>query len=398
MKFFILTILICIYSTVLFSQHRCIKGVILDAVTNKAVPNAHIFFDPKHASVSNVKGAFILNYDEQNNNDSIIISCIGYQTKIISIEEFTGSKSFNEISLNPITYKLDEVIIPADGLSPYELLQCALNNLKTNYLDRKICYHCSYYEHIDQLFLNRGATERTVKSEFLLETKATNRIKRIIDNSIDEKIFFISINRGETKLFAERVKEPNNLKYLLMENLLNYRHPIFYSQKKKNYEIANTYFDSSLVKYIIEIAITPKDTNTDFAYVNVFITSDRHQIIKVHERFLNSQEPDDNPIGKYGIYRYSDEETLLIFKINREERLELSYLHSFYGNSFYDPGNNKTTFTKDIFVKLNVLGIVKNGEALKNKLPEMQYDKNIYDQDYHGNKSFKLETSIEYTK
>ena len=157
----------------------------------------------------------------------------------------------------------------------------------------------------------------------------------------------------------------------------------------------NNYYDSILEKDIIEIGITPKDTNKHFAYANVFITSNKHQIVKIRNQYFYSKEPDE-PVSKYGIYRYSDSESLLIFTINNNERLELSYFHEFYGNSFYDPKSKKTTFTCNVFAKLNVIGIVKNGKTLKNKLPEMQYNKNIYDQEYNESKSFILKPNIEY--
>ncbi len=386
-----------IYANAIYSQDVTIKGTVIDEVTAKPVAYAHIYFDYNLGSSTNREGKFILNYDENMiNNDSLTISCIGYKPKKISLSEIDKYND-NRISIIPLIYKFDAITIKSQEITPYELLQSALHKLKTNCLNKSTFYHCAYYEHIDLFQEIPDTTTRTVKSNILLETQKYNKIRKNIGLSIDEKIYFISIDRGKERLFADHIKEPSELKYLLAENLLNYRRNIFYSKKKYNYEIEQIYYDSTLLNSIIEIAITPKDTNKHFGYANVFIASNKHQIIRVQERYLKSRVPDGSN-GKYGVYRYADSESLIVYKINSDGKMELSYIHSFFGNSFYEPEINKTTYVKNVFIKLNVIGKVKNGYKLKNELPEMQYDKNAYNQEYNDNKSFKLEPGIEYAK
>jgi hypothetical protein len=395
----ILLVAILLNSLNLNSQDYIIKGRIIDSLTNQPIPFAHIYFDINHGSVSNIDGIFTLDIIS-NINSKIFVSCVGYKTKIILIKDLNKSKS-NIIFLNQNPYNLGEIEIVSQQINAYQILQSALDTFRLYGMNDKWFYHCSYMEYHEVMSLkdDTNTSYRTVKSDLLLETKPSKRFVRNLDNSIDEKIFFISIDKGtQTLAHEDKVKETNELKYLITENTLNYRNEIFYLKSKYSYTINETYFDSTLNKRIIEVAISPKDTLSEFSYVSVFITSDKYEIIKVHNRFLFSKDKDFDNFGKLGIYKYLDKEVLVEYSIDSSNRIVLSYIHAYFGNSFTDRKKDKVVYQKNVFAKINVLGVVVNGEELKQLLPEMQYDRNIYDQDYNSNQSFILYPEILYLK
>ena len=378
-----------------FSQELFIRATVLNKSDNSPISYCHAYFNIKNGSSTNGKGEFILNYSKNiGTKDSLSISCIGFKKKKISFNNINLIKS-NTIYLEPSAYNLDDVEVKSDAITPYEILQSALNKLSENCVSSTKHYQCSYYEHIDLMMENKDFTTRTVKGDLILSVPKINRIKRIVINSINEKIHFIAINKGSSKLFADHIKEPNSLKYLIMENTLRYWQAVFYSPKKYNYSIAQVYYDSSFHTSVMEVSISPKDSLSEFAYVSVFITTGKHQILKVNMRYLYSKMEDEKP-GKYGIYRYSNTENLLIYRMRKDNKMELSYIHSFSGQSYYDTVKQENTLKKDVFVKLNVLNEVINGEELIKELPEMQYGKNIYNQESNDNKSFELKPEILY--
>lgn len=94
-----------------FVDGQSFNGKIIDAISKEPLIYANIALNTKDKGVvSNEYGFFIFPEIEKYKKDSLIISYLGYQTKIIAIEESLISKS-NIILLKPETNSLDEVIL-----------------------------------------------------------------------------------------------------------------------------------------------------------------------------------------------------------------------------------------------------------------------------------------------
>ncbi|WP_290701696.1 carboxypeptidase-like regulatory domain-containing protein [Lacinutrix sp.] len=94
-----------------FVEGQSLNGKVIDAISQKPLIYANIALNTKDKGVaSNEDGFFLFPEIEKYKKDSLIISYLGYQTKIVAIESFLLSKS-NIIPLKPETSSLDEVIL-----------------------------------------------------------------------------------------------------------------------------------------------------------------------------------------------------------------------------------------------------------------------------------------------
>ncbi len=111
--FFLLFIFKC---SLTFSQNS-LKGVVLDAESNKPVPYVSIgITDKPNGTVSNAEGEFKIDLDTKvNNNDTLKFSSVGYQSKAFLVAElrdkFKGGPL--NISLEKAVKELKQVTINA---------------------------------------------------------------------------------------------------------------------------------------------------------------------------------------------------------------------------------------------------------------------------------------------
>ena len=57
-----------------------LSGIILDETNKKPIPFSSVYLKSGKGVVSNEEGRFRLNINSANDNDSLYISCMGYQT------------------------------------------------------------------------------------------------------------------------------------------------------------------------------------------------------------------------------------------------------------------------------------------------------------------------------
>jgi hypothetical protein len=94
----------------LFSQ-EVIDGTVIDSKTKKPVEYVNIGFIGKNiGTVSDVNGAFSISIEEQLSDDSILFSCIGYESRFIHVEDLKNNKS-GDVFLSEKLIKLNEVIV-----------------------------------------------------------------------------------------------------------------------------------------------------------------------------------------------------------------------------------------------------------------------------------------------
>ncbi|MEI7513684.1 MAG: carboxypeptidase-like regulatory domain-containing protein, partial [bacterium] len=80
------------------------NGQIIDEASKQGIAFANIYVKDKGFGViSNGEGAFLLNYKGIVTNDTLVISCLGYFEKRISISKVLADKQ-NKLSLVPQFY------------------------------------------------------------------------------------------------------------------------------------------------------------------------------------------------------------------------------------------------------------------------------------------------------
>lgn len=86
-----------------------IKGVILNKINAQPVEYVNIGIPGKNTgTVSDLNGNFFLEVDENLKNDSLLISCIGYQPELIKISDFLN-RPILQIFLTEKTYDLKQI-------------------------------------------------------------------------------------------------------------------------------------------------------------------------------------------------------------------------------------------------------------------------------------------------
>lgn len=126
------------------------KGKLIDLETNAALPFATIKLKNEWRGViSNAVGDFQLPLLSISSSDTLVISCIGYESKILPIEQLSVDK-LNTIKLQPSTTLLSEVVIRANKikqLSGYRIVKKAIQNIPLNFPKSYYSYLAYYRDY-----------------------------------------------------------------------------------------------------------------------------------------------------------------------------------------------------------------------------------------------------------
>jgi hypothetical protein len=134
-------------SSVIFAQTEAfINGKVINQSTQEPVPFATILLKNNQLGVyANTDGDFKILRNADFQNDSIIITCIGYKRYSAALRHFEEN-SFNTVSLIPIIYDLGEVKVIASGkkLGAIGIIMRAIRKIPHNN-PLKPFSHISYY-------------------------------------------------------------------------------------------------------------------------------------------------------------------------------------------------------------------------------------------------------------
>ncbi len=107
-----------------------VKGRIIDGGTNQPVALASIFIAGSSVgTVANTEGVFVLKIPGTYRNDSVLISCMGYESLELGIDQFDNEH--NLVRLRAIPIPLEEVTIV--NRDARDLITSALENIRNNY-------------------------------------------------------------------------------------------------------------------------------------------------------------------------------------------------------------------------------------------------------------------------
>ena len=126
------------------AQNRSVfLGIVVDHVTETAIPYAHVTFDGTAVGTSaNLDGQFELKIPAGALPATVRISCIGYESVTLTVAEIPSDRQ--RINLAPVTTALDGVVVSADKPKKKELNQArrlvkrALRRIPKNYSDEAI--------------------------------------------------------------------------------------------------------------------------------------------------------------------------------------------------------------------------------------------------------------------
>ena len=104
-----LSILISLFTTIIFAQSKIAKGFILNEATKQPIPYVNIsILKSQVGTSSDDDGSYSLEISEADLKNGIILTSMGYQDSILPVSQFVDQKT---ILLKPNTEQLNEVVI-----------------------------------------------------------------------------------------------------------------------------------------------------------------------------------------------------------------------------------------------------------------------------------------------
>ncbi len=200
MKKKLLTSIFClVFTNFLFSQCS-LNGIVLNSKTKKPIPLVSVLVkNTKAGNSTNSNGVFNLNYN-CNKKDSIVISSIGYKTKIVVIDSFD---KINTIELSETAITLNSIVLSTK------------KNIKTlNKFNSCSSYSQSGGESFSQFAQNYSSPFKynKIKKVNICKLRGSSNF-RIIFYSYD------SINDKPLKIIADTLISENTKKRKLQINL-----------------------------------------------------------------------------------------------------------------------------------------------------------------------------------
>ncbi len=181
---------IAVLFTNVFAQNVTVKGVVLNAETNLPVEFANIGIENTYlGTASDFEGHFELELSNSLGGKKIMISAVGYKTKMFLVGEWINIDSVI-VQLIPTNYGISEVDVTAKSKIGYGIIKTASNLISDNYKTQAFSYKC---------FLNTSGSEGASSSQIFLMTDKkgyqnrsytdayTNRNYKLIENSVKEE-------------------------------------------------------------------------------------------------------------------------------------------------------------------------------------------------------------------
>ncbi len=388
LKLFIILIL----STVMQTNANIIRGILFDNETKAKIPYATVYFNSRSGTTTDMNGDFVLYVKNVKPNDTVWVSCIGYYRKTILWKELS-CKTINKIFLTPVTYLLDTSVVSAAGITPFQLLRDAFKNIKINCNNFNHYYKASYYEQIKDYDHVKKWHTRTLNCAVIVEDPGYERLHSSTFGII-ENVYILGINKGVDSITKVTFPERNLLTEVLENNYYHYSCKFLNSPKSYDYKITNTYYDSVIRKNMIKINISPKDAKKDVAYGEVYLSSSDHKIFKIHILYKGEETPDSTGYKNNYYTKYLDSDITVIYKLNKNDKMELSYIKYDSGfGAFYFENNNPYVVSIES-MEFNVIGEVENGANLVKEIPKMDNHTRIYDQKVVSDTNFWLENNV----
>ena len=184
-----LLILMCLIwhanSVLLFSQSiDYFDGKVINSITFEPVPFATILLKNNQLGVcANAEGDFKVIRNPKFQDDSLIITCIGFKQYALSFKDLSD-KVVNKIYLTPTIYELGEVIVMTSRkkLGSVTIIRRAIRNIRKNYPNKPynfISYYRDYQKRKGNYINLNEAIVQTLDNGFT--SKSASNKYRLLD-------------------------------------------------------------------------------------------------------------------------------------------------------------------------------------------------------------------------
>lgn len=156
---------------------QSISSKLIDEETKETIPFATILLNKTtDGTVSNIEGAFSIQFNKDLvSTDSLFISCMGYEEKVISATSHVDSI----IYLKPKTFELNSVLVTNKVYTVDEIIDNVVDNFENNH---------GYTYAKKQLFLRESFHQRIKKFDLQLKKSTIAEITRESLDSVEESM------------------------------------------------------------------------------------------------------------------------------------------------------------------------------------------------------------------
>ncbi|MBN2820568.1 MAG: carboxypeptidase-like regulatory domain-containing protein [Bacteroidales bacterium] len=373
-----LTFILVLFShfTVYSQSSDFIYGRLIDTDSGEGIPFATIMVkDLGKGVISNAQGDFIIPKTIQNQNDTLIISCMGYTSKYVNLKNLK-KQELNTIALKVAVILLDEVVIKAKkrvkSLSPSEIVKKSIEQIPKNYSRSPFSYVAYYRDYqtksdnyinlneaLIEVFDNGFNTcDRTDSKVRLLKYKVNQEFER--DSTLE--INYDNYNRKFLPYARIDPSGGNELTMLMIHDAIrNYEQPAysFMYKMKDDFLINHKFTLAKIIEmeggsfYVIDFKLSNPQYDDNYqVFGQMFINRDTYAIYKLF----------------YSLYNTQNNEKQLIFNAQVEyvKHDNLMYLNYISFSNVFKMPNPKDFVITDILYnsKKNMLLVTFNNPYL----------------------------------
>jgi hypothetical protein len=261
-----------------------VSGIIVD-VESAPIAYANITIG-NFGSCSNETGHFEIKLIELSSNTVLKISCIGYQTKQLSLPKHKSNEiDLGLIQLDSKTSELSEIVISAKQLSIQEILKKVNHNLSKNYDPKP--FSRDIYAVVTKYDATGGAIQ---KIDVVLEehySKGYTKNKRKTADLLQGRVSGSTIVVDDEEFFWI------DLFFLRRHDAFSYSHP-YSSPKLYNYSIDKTIYEYDGVEIVaLNYELINPSAGNDGGWPNavrifgtMYINEIDYAILKIEETIL----------------------------------------------------------------------------------------------------------------
>jgi hypothetical protein len=348
-KGFICTLLIGVLSYChSFGQANPIvlTGKVFDKATQEPLPYATVSIKGKSVGVvTNPLGEFTFNFSDQYLNDTLMISMMGYETYMCVIKKLEDRGNlFFQLELK--TIMLNEIVITDKELTPKEIVEKAIQNIKLNYPQEPYLLDGFY----------RDFKKEKEKYVALLEAAISIYDKGYLAprpkqrRQLQETVFINEIRKSKTVGYKANIyTNLNLLDGLMISNDVRYINFALDIATKK-YELEKYVYQGEQLVYVIK-------TNYPWSS-RIFIDADTFAILKIEmDARWEGVEKNEWKMNDSIMNRTTFIKKTLKFK-KYEGKYFLEYINYSWRIEGFKMGLNEILFTSDFYQELLVNNVI----------------------------------------
>lgn len=221
-------ILLVFFSNFSYCQNLKFVGSIYDRVNKQPVEYANIsVYNMPIGTITNTYGDFVLNLGDSLAKGRLDISSIGYKSCSLPIDSIIGKDTL-VISLIPIDYQLDEIVVIPGENDVHTILKNVISKIDDNYTSKKYFMEAFFRHRV----YNRRDNEKTVRlteaAISIHQNHSSTDNKRIQINeirnsnnyadqntSVGQKLFYKALGGDQNPIFKTLIVEKVAQKKLL---------------------------------------------------------------------------------------------------------------------------------------------------------------------------------------